>query len=174
MSEAQELIIKAGKASTSLLQRRLSIGYGRAAKILDMLEEAGIVGPSNGSKPREILISKQEFENLQNQGISAMPVHKRNESLAPSSYLGEDEVDDSLVFNSDNETEENKVDLEEDDNEDTPAFLLDDDGPEDDIKDETEILEEIKEDDEEKEEEEAEKPKPRAFDDEEGGMFFSR
>ncbi len=178
MSEAQELIIKAGKASTSLLQRRLSIGYGRAAKILDMLEEAGIVGPSNGSKPREILISKQEFENLQNQGISAMPVHKRNEASAPSSYLGEDEVDDSLVFNSDNATEDDKVDVEEDDNEDTPAFLLDDDGPEDDIKDEAEILEEIKEDNEEnsekKEEEKTEKPKPRAFDDEDGGMFFSR
>ncbi len=46
MSEAQEIIIKAGKASTSLLQRRLSIGYGRAAKILDMLEDAGIISPS--------------------------------------------------------------------------------------------------------------------------------
>ncbi|NCB20618.1 MAG: DNA translocase FtsK [Clostridia bacterium] len=186
MSEAQEVIMKAGKASTSMLQRRLSIGYGRAAKILDMLEEAGIVGPSNGSKPREILISKQEFENLQNQSISAMPVHKKSEASVPNSYLGEDESDDSLVFNSDSgasNTEgedsggliaerDSKEDIEDESNQSTPAFLLDDDGPEDDIKGETEILEGIKEGN--KGEKLKEKPEPRVFDDEDGGMFFSK
>ena len=53
--EAKELVIGRGKASTSLLQRRLSIGYNRAARIMDQLEKAGIVGPPRGSKPREVL-----------------------------------------------------------------------------------------------------------------------
>jgi S-DNA-T family DNA segregation ATPase FtsK/SpoIIIE len=54
--EAVEVVQTTGKASASYLQRRFSIGYSRAAKILDQLEEAGIIGPARGSKPREILI----------------------------------------------------------------------------------------------------------------------
>jgi hypothetical protein len=49
----------AGKASASLLQRRLSVGYARAARLLDILEEQGVIGPADGAKPREILISAQ-------------------------------------------------------------------------------------------------------------------
>ena len=58
---ALEIIYDTGRASTSLLQRKLSIGYGRAAKILDALEEQGFIGPQEGSKPRTILISRQEY-----------------------------------------------------------------------------------------------------------------
>ncbi|TSC57388.1 MAG: cell division protein FtsK [Parcubacteria group bacterium Greene0416_79] len=53
--EAREWVIKAGKASTSYLQRRLRIGYSRAARIMDMLEERNVIGPADGSKPREVL-----------------------------------------------------------------------------------------------------------------------
>ncbi len=53
--DALRLVLEFGKASTSLLQRRLRIGYGRAAHLIDMMERDGIVGPSDGSKPREIL-----------------------------------------------------------------------------------------------------------------------
>lgn len=63
--EAQEIVVEAGKASASLLQRRLSVGYARAAKILDQLEAGGIIGPANGAKPREILI-KNESESEEN------------------------------------------------------------------------------------------------------------
>ncbi len=52
--EAKRVVIESGKASASLLQRRLKLGYARAARILDELEEAGIVGPADGAKPREI------------------------------------------------------------------------------------------------------------------------
>ncbi|HND18922.1 MAG TPA: FtsK/SpoIIIE domain-containing protein, partial [Acidobacteriota bacterium] len=52
--DAMRIIVQMGRASTSVLQRRLSIGYGRAAKILDMMEIEGYVGPSEGSKPREV------------------------------------------------------------------------------------------------------------------------
>ncbi|MDO8751967.1 MAG: DNA translocase FtsK, partial [Candidatus Wolfebacteria bacterium] len=54
--EAVEVVRSAGKASSSLLQRRLKVGYARAARLLDMMEERGVVGPGEGSKPREIFL----------------------------------------------------------------------------------------------------------------------
>ncbi len=60
LPEARELVIEAGKASASYLQRRLRIGYARAARLLDELEQKGIIGPADGSKPREVLIKKGE------------------------------------------------------------------------------------------------------------------
>ncbi|HBO16390.1 MAG: Cell division FtsK/SpoIIIE [Candidatus Moranbacteria bacterium GW2011_GWE2_35_2-] len=53
--EAKRIVIESGRASASLLQRRLRVGYNRAARLVDMLEENGVIGPSNGSKPRELL-----------------------------------------------------------------------------------------------------------------------
>ena len=52
---AREAVIGAGKASTSYLQRRFGIGYSRAAWLIELLEERGVVGPANGAKPREVL-----------------------------------------------------------------------------------------------------------------------
>ncbi len=54
--DAREVVIATGKASTSYLQRKLGVGYARAARLMDMLEERGVVGPGSGSKPREVLI----------------------------------------------------------------------------------------------------------------------
>jgi S-DNA-T family DNA segregation ATPase FtsK/SpoIIIE len=51
-----EFVVKTGKASASLLQRRFKLGYNRAARVIDLLEERGIIGPMNGSKPREVLV----------------------------------------------------------------------------------------------------------------------
>ncbi|MFA6100331.1 MAG: DNA translocase FtsK 4TM domain-containing protein [Patescibacteria group bacterium] len=59
LSAAKEEIIRAGRASASLLQRRLKVGYARAARLLDLLEQEGFIGPGDGAKPREIL--KVEF-----------------------------------------------------------------------------------------------------------------
>ncbi len=56
--EAKEVVAQAGKASASLLQRRLRVGYARAARLLDLLEEKGIVGPGEGAKPREVYIGR--------------------------------------------------------------------------------------------------------------------
>ncbi len=53
--EAREIITKAGKASTSYLQRKLRIGYARAARLMDILEERGVIGPGDGAKPREVI-----------------------------------------------------------------------------------------------------------------------
>ncbi len=62
--QALDVAFESGKISTSLLQRRLSIGYGRAAKIIDRLEELGYVSAPEGQKPRQLLISKQEFMEM--------------------------------------------------------------------------------------------------------------
>lgn len=62
--EALKIVVESQKASTSLLQRKLKIGYARAARLLDVLEERGIVGPAEGSKPRKVLIKKEDLENL--------------------------------------------------------------------------------------------------------------
>ncbi len=62
LSEAKEVILNAGKASASLLQRRLRIGYARAARILDILEEHGFIGPADGAKPRELLAQSEGVE----------------------------------------------------------------------------------------------------------------
>jgi S-DNA-T family DNA segregation ATPase FtsK/SpoIIIE len=59
--DAVRIVIEMGKASTSLLQRRLHIGYGRAASILDGMERAGLIGPPEGSKARAILVNRKEF-----------------------------------------------------------------------------------------------------------------
>ena len=59
-NEIVDFVIEQGKASTSLLQRRFRLGYNRAARCIDLLEERGIVGPQNGSKPREVLIKYQD------------------------------------------------------------------------------------------------------------------
>jgi len=61
--EAREIVIKAEKASSSYLQRRLKIGYARAARLLDILEEKGVVGPPDGSKPRDVLIRREAEED---------------------------------------------------------------------------------------------------------------
>ncbi len=61
IEKAKEVIIQTGRASATLLQRRLGVGYPRAARIIDILEEQGFVGPPEGSKPREILVSKEEY-----------------------------------------------------------------------------------------------------------------
>ncbi|MEX2043588.1 MAG: DNA translocase FtsK, partial [Patescibacteria group bacterium] len=58
--EAKTEVIRAKKASTSYLQRRLRIGYGRAARLIDALEENGVIGPGEGAKPREVLVDPEE------------------------------------------------------------------------------------------------------------------
>lgn len=60
LNQAIEVVLQNGKASASVLQRRLRVGYARAARLIDILEEQGIVGPADGARPREVLISSME------------------------------------------------------------------------------------------------------------------
>ena len=59
--DAVEVAVSTGKISTSLIQRKISIGYGKAAKFIDVMEDMGIVSEPNGQKPRDVLISKDEW-----------------------------------------------------------------------------------------------------------------
>lgn len=61
LDEAIEIVLSNGGASTSLLQRKINVGYGRAARLIDMMEQMGIVGPQEGKKPRELLMSKESW-----------------------------------------------------------------------------------------------------------------
>ena len=62
-AEAGKFIIEKDKASIGMLQRVFKIGFNRAARIMDQLSDAGVVGPEEGTKPRKILMSEEEFEN---------------------------------------------------------------------------------------------------------------
>jgi S-DNA-T family DNA segregation ATPase FtsK/SpoIIIE len=64
LQEAIETVVRAEQASVSMLQRRFRIGYNRAARLIDMMEARGIVGPSEGSRPRKVLMTEEEFLNL--------------------------------------------------------------------------------------------------------------
>ncbi|MDQ5970675.1 MAG: segregation ATPase FtsK/SpoIIIE, family, partial [Patescibacteria group bacterium] len=86
--DAKEVVIKAGKASATLLQRRLRVGYARAARLLDILEEMGVVGPADGSKARDVLVKQGDLE----------------ENF--SSALDEEEVKDDQITDDDKEEED--------------------------------------------------------------------
>lgn len=79
--EAADIVVSTGLGSTSNIQRRLKVGYSRAGRIMDMLEEKGVVGPPNGSKPREVLVDAMELETLK-----AFEVH---DAAQDASYMEE-------------------------------------------------------------------------------------
>ena len=65
LSAAVEVVLETGQASVSMLQRRLKLGYSRAARLVDQMEERGYVGPFEGSKPRQLLITREKWQELQ-------------------------------------------------------------------------------------------------------------
>ena len=70
---AVEVVLETGQASVSMLQRRLKLGYSRAARLVDQMEERGIVGPFEGSKPRQLLIDKAKWQEMQMAGSQPQP-----------------------------------------------------------------------------------------------------
>lgn len=89
-NDAVEIVLETGTASTSFLQRKLSVGYARGAKIMDQLEEKGIIGPQDGAKKREVRINKQQWLEMQNQG----PAPKMNAETAEQMRFEEAESDE--------------------------------------------------------------------------------
>jgi S-DNA-T family DNA segregation ATPase FtsK/SpoIIIE len=69
LEQAAEVIIQSNKASASLLQRRMRVGYARAARLVDMLEEKGVVGPQEGSRPRRVLVDQDTFNQMKEKGF---------------------------------------------------------------------------------------------------------
>ena len=80
---AVDVILETNQASVSMLQRRLKLGYARAARIVDEMEEKGIVGPFQGSKPREILITKEQWEAMKNGQPQQMEIGDMEDDFGP-------------------------------------------------------------------------------------------
>ncbi len=81
--KAIEVVVEAGMASTTLLQRKLKLGYARAARIVDELSEMGIIGPFEGSKPRKVLITKDQWYEMQANSSSTAPKQLSVDDIAP-------------------------------------------------------------------------------------------
>ncbi|MCG2701308.1 DNA translocase FtsK [Candidatus Parcubacteria bacterium] len=183
LEEAKEIIINSGKASASYLQRRLQVGYARAARMLDALEEAGVIGPGQGAKQREVLISKEQYESTINQGVSGVSLHNQEEAEAPDDYLGVSEEDEE----EDEEDEEDEEEREFDEEKDESSFAKiseDSNGEEEKDKEEEEDEEDKKEETVKEEKKEVEKEKDKDEnqnekkeddeEDENDGKYFSR
>lgn len=89
--KAVDVVLETGTASTSFLQRKLSVGYARGAKIIDQLEEKGIIGPSNGAKGREILINRQQWLEMQAYASNSEFTADNTEQMS-FELVGEDDV----------------------------------------------------------------------------------
>lgn len=114
--ECKQLIIESGKASASYLQRRLKIGYARAARILDELEEAGVIGPAQGAKPREILVTEHDAgATMSANSFDDPDTHVDNEDTLDKEETIDDEDIDTVVDDEPREeidNEEENVDIE--------------------------------------------------------------
>ena len=80
LPQAVDVVLETGQASVSMLQRRLKLGYARAARIVDEMEEKGIVGPFQGSKPRNILVTKEQWESMKGSGFGQMSMEDMENS----------------------------------------------------------------------------------------------
>lgn len=87
------MIVNAQHGSTSSLQRRFKVGYARAGRIMDMLEEKGIVGPQNGSKPREVLVDMSELEQIK--ALESNDDEPRNKGTEIQEEVEEDTTQDN-------------------------------------------------------------------------------
>lgn len=85
LGEAVRIVVDSGQASISMIQRKLRVGYARAARLVDMMEEHGYVSGFDGSKPRKVLIKRAQFEALfgDGEGIDAGTVYEAPAPVAP-------------------------------------------------------------------------------------------
>ncbi len=97
--KAIEVVVEAGMASTTLLQRKLKLGYARAARIVDELSEMGIIGPFEGSKPRKVLITKEQWYEMQANSSTSAPKQLSVDDIAPQQNTQTENKDVKLPEN---------------------------------------------------------------------------
>lgn len=137
VTQSIEIVLSAGRASTTFLQRKLSIGYPRAAKLMDQLEEMGIIGPGQGAKPREILITRDQWERMQSGTVAQASIHNQATFEAPQTYLDNDNEEESETDDENNEEEDEELEEENEEGDDNEN---DDNNDEE----ETEVEEDLK------------------------------
>ena len=100
--KAIEVVVEAGMASTTLLQRKLKLGYARAARIVDELSEKGIIGPFEGSKPRKVLITKEQWYQMQANSSVSVPKQLSVDDIevAPAQQEENTQIDEPNYFGS--------------------------------------------------------------------------
>lgn len=174
LPEAVQIIFQAKKASASLLQRRLKVGYARAARLLDLLEEQGVIGPADGAKPRELLMSSMEqFEEMGGAvdggegladedaatGESGSEEEEEQAKAEPEPVQGllddespaedEEEGDEEEYFDEDEEEEEENEDNQDEEDEEEEENYEDEETEEsdEDFTKESSVVPEDKEDD---------------------------
>ena len=100
--KAVEVVVEAGMASTTLLQRKLKLGYARAARIVDELSEKGIIGPFEGSKPRKVLITKEQWYQMQANSSLSVPKQLSVDDIevAPAQQEENTQIDEPNYFGS--------------------------------------------------------------------------
>ncbi len=103
--KAIEVVLEQGMASTTLLQRKLKLGYARAARIIDELSEKGIVGPYEGSKPRKVLITKEQWYEMQARSVNTAPKQLTIEEVTQTKVTAPTFVDFSAQEEEIQETE---------------------------------------------------------------------
>ena len=143
---AIEVVIREGRGSVSLLQRALGIGYGRAARLVDYMEQDGIVGQYAGSQAREILLTMSEWEKMQ--GIEPEVEEEPANRVTRSEDWGEEEEEEELWDEEEEDVGEKEL-VDEDEEEEEEEY-------DEELEDEDE-----EEADEEEEKEEEEEPLPR-------------
>ena len=97
--KAIEVVIESGMASTTLLQRKLKLGYARAARIVDELSEKGIIGPFEGAKPRKVLITKEQWMEMQANSSSSAPKQLSIDDIQPQKNAPDNTVNSSMPEN---------------------------------------------------------------------------
>ena len=91
--------METGTASTSFLQRKLSVGYARGAKIIDQLQEYGVIGPAEGSKPRQVLMTKQMWLEKRAYESGKDFTADNTEQISIDEAIIKNEVDDGIIDN---------------------------------------------------------------------------
>ncbi|MBQ7741297.1 MAG: DUF87 domain-containing protein [Eubacterium sp.] len=99
--KAVETVLENGRASTSFLQRKLGVGYSRGSKIMDQLEEKGVIGPQDGAKPREIRINMQQWIQMKAAGSAADEPEFTAENTEQISFDGEEPAEETTPLNED-------------------------------------------------------------------------
>ena len=138
LEDAKQLVIQTGKASASYLQRRFRIGYARAASLLDMLEQLDIIGPADGSKPREVLVgaSKQPVKEISlgelddmvkaDEELKDIPIPQKNKDEEYEEESEDDEGEAEKEEEEENAEEEAEEKTEEESDEEEPEKKEDD------------------------------------------------